>query len=229
VNGHNRTGLGSSPQRHGMLDVPPDLGPTSRGSEDRIAAVRIRYARASELVGTMPHDPHARPEMLVLLDLLGARLQFERTGVRLYEALIAKYDAFGSFVGGPDRRDLVQIRDEEHAHMRMLDGLISELGGDSTVVTPAANRDATAMRGLCDVLLDPRTRLLDGLEVIVLAELADHEHWSGLIELVRERGRDDFVRIFLTAQTTEESHLSQVRAWISAGRAFSRRYYMSER
>ena len=37
------------------------------------------------------------------LDKLGERLAFERTGVRLYEALISKHEALGSFAGGPDR------------------------------------------------------------------------------------------------------------------------------
>ena len=220
--GHNRTGLGNAPDRHGMLDVPEELGPTSRGSIDQIAAVRNRYARSGGPPGTMPETPHIGLELVPLLDQLGARLQFERTGVRLYDALIAKRDAYGGFPGGPNRDDLEHIRAEELSHMRMLDALITEIGGDSTVVTPCANREAIASRGIGDVLMDPRTSLLDGLESIVVAELADNEQWVGLIESARELDREDLARAFLSAHRTEEEHLAKVRAWISAGRVAAR-------
>jgi hypothetical protein len=216
--GANRTGLAFAAERRGMLDVPPELGPTSRGTADQIAAVRIRYAREGGPPGTMPAQPHLTVDQLMLLDLLGARLAFERGGVRLYDALIAKHDAFEGFNGGPERRDLVHIRDEEHSHMRMLDGLIAELGGDPTVVTPCANRELVSSKGIFDVLVDPRMSLLDGLESIVIAELADHEEWIGLVDIARELGRDDLVRDFVAAQSTEDEHLTKVRSWIAAGR-----------
>lgn len=220
--GNNRTGLADSPERHGMLNVPAELGPTSRGSAEQIVVVRNRYSRESGPPGTMPHDPHVAKELLLLLDLLGARLAFERSGVRLYEALVAKHDAFGGFPGGPERRDLVHIRDQEHAHVYMLEGLIAELGADPTVVTPSANREVIASRGICDVLVDPRTSLLDGLEAIVIAELADREQWVGLVEIARDMTRENFARAFIEAQRTEDEHLSKVRTWISAGRAVAR-------
>ena len=220
--GGNRTGLKHAPERRGMLDVPDELGPTTRGNADQIAHVRNRYAREGHPPGTMPREPRVKPDELALLDLMGARMQFERTGVRLYEALIAKHEAFGTFGGGPQHRDLVVIRDQELAHMHMLEGLIAQQGGDPTVVTPCSNREFIASRGIGDVLVDPRTSLLDGLESIVVAELADHEQWVGLIDLARDMRRDDLTRAFVGAQRTEEEHLSKVRAWISAGRATAR-------
>jgi hypothetical protein len=45
----------------------------------------------------------------LLLDKLGERLAFERSGTRLYEALVSKHDAFGSFSGGPSREDLEHV------------------------------------------------------------------------------------------------------------------------
>jgi hypothetical protein len=44
-----------------------------------------------------------------LIDRLGARLAFERSGVRLYEALLSKLDASGIFDGGPSREDIERI------------------------------------------------------------------------------------------------------------------------
>jgi hypothetical protein len=104
----------------------------------------------------------------------------------------------------------------------MLDGLVADLGGDPTAITPGANRELVALRGIAEVVLDPRSSLLDGLEAVLFAELADHEQWSNLIELARELRADDLVRIFVTAQTTQEEHLSKLRRWISSGRELAR-------
>lgn len=205
----NRTGL------RGEIDVPRDLAPASRGSSHNIAQVRTRYARAGYPMGTMPD---VDPDLVLLIDLLGARLAFERSEVRFYEALIAKHDAYGTFERGPTRRDLEHIRDEEHRHVVMLDGLLHDLGANPTTLTPSANREVISSRGIGDVLLDPRTGLLDGLEAIVIAELADHEQWMALVDTARDLRRENLARIFIASQATEEEHLSKVRRWIAAGR-----------
>lgn len=215
-NNGNRTGLEHARDGRGMLDMPRDFGPTSRGSIDDIAQVRNRYALAGLPTGTMP--PDLDRQLVLLVDLLGARLAFERSGVRFYDALIAKHDAYGTFERGPSRRDLEQIREDEHRHLLMLDGLLHDMGADPTVFTPCANREVVSSRGIGDVLLDPRTSLLDGLEAIVIAELADHEQWMALVDTARDMRRDDLARIFVANQATEEEHLSKVRRWISAGR-----------
>jgi len=209
----NRTGFHNGPEHH---EDPGELAPTSRGSGHEIAQVRTRYARAGYRMGTMPS---VQTELALLLDLLGARLAFERGGVRFYDALVAKLDAYGSFDRGPSRRDLEQIREEEHRHMVMVERLIHDLGADPTVVTPGANREMLSSRGIADVLLDPRTSLLDGLEAIVIAELSDHEQWMALVDTARELQRDNLARIFIACQATEEEHLSKVRRWIAAGRS----------
>jgi rubrerythrin len=215
--GGNRTGIEHARDGRGMLDMPSGMGPTSRGSSEDIARVRNRYARAGLPTGTMP--PDVDRQLVLLVDLLGARLAFERGGVRFYDALIAKLDSYGSFDRGPSRRDLEQIREDEHRHVVMLDGLLHDLGADPTVFTPCANREVVSSRGIGDVLLDPRTSLLDGLESIVIAELADHEQWMALVDTTRDMRRDDLARLFIASQATEEEHLSKVRRWLSAGRA----------
>jgi rubrerythrin len=211
----NRTGLDKARDGRRMVDVPKELAPMSRGSSRDIGQVRTRYARAGYPMGTMPDVDR---DVMLLIDLLGARLAFERGGVRFYEALIAKVDAFGSFDRGPSRRDLEQIRDEEHRHVAMLDRILHDLGADPTMLTPCANREVVTSRGIGDVLLDPRTSLLDGLEAIVIAELADHEQWMALVDTARDLRRENLARIFVASQATEEEHLSKVRHWIAAGR-----------
>ena len=92
----------------------------------------------------------------LFLDKLGERLAFERSGTRLYEALVSKHDAFGSFAGGPSKGDLEAILQEEYRHFTMLASTIKQLGGDPTVVTPSADlrhgvaRDRAGDRGSAD-------------------------------------------------------------------------------
>ena len=167
-------------------------------------------------MGTMPAESSVTAEQLPLLDKLGARLQFERMGTRLYDALISKLDAYGTFPGGPSREDLVQIRDEEHAHMQLVQALILRIGGDPTVVTPCANLQALASRGIGDVLMDPRTTLLECLDAILVAEMTDHESWELLVTLAAGFATE-LEGELSEAEQTEAEHLVKVRAWVAAG------------
>ena len=214
--GHNHTGIALHPEYAAeMLEGAAEFGPTSGGGPQAIADNRIRAARASAPVATMPPELDLPVEMVRLLDKLGARLQFERMGTRLYEALISKLDAYGSFAGGPTRTKLQQIRDEEHGHMQLAHALIMKLGGDPTVVTPCANLQAVASRGIGDLLVDPRTTLIECLEAMLVAELTDQHSWNELAALVAEAepALEAEVR---QAEQTELRHLAMVRGWIEA-------------
>ena len=145
------------------------------------------------------------------------RLQFERAGTRLYEALISKLDPYGTFTNGPSRDDLVEIGNEEHRHALMVQDMITRLGGDPTAITPCANLQATASRGIGDVLLDPRNNLLECLEIIIIAELADIESWRALVTTAQSLGKPTLVDAIREAEDTEEEHLTKVRRWIAAG------------
>lgn len=215
----NRTGVQLHPDSlDDMLSGIAEFGPTTSGTAEAIAAVRVSYARDAEPAGTMPAGEDLAPELEGFLDRLGARHAFERAGTRLYEVLISKLDAYGTFAGGPSRDDLRTIRDEEHRHMVLLQDTILQLGGDPTAMTPAANLQLLASRGLGDVLRDPRTTLIDGLEIILIAELVDQESWAMLAGIAREMSHKDLAAKFELADRTEQVHLSKVRSWISAGR-----------
>lgn len=73
-----------------MVRGTEEFGPTSRGGPDQLAENRIRVAQASQPAATMPSSLDVPVENLALLDKLGARLHFERTGVRLYLAIKAR-------------------------------------------------------------------------------------------------------------------------------------------
>jgi rubrerythrin len=218
--GDNRTGVAVHPRRtaammSGVLEFPP----TSRGSAENLAEVRIEYAKEARPVGTMPPLPGKKPspDMIVFMDKLGARLAFERSGVRLYEALLAKHRARGSFDGGPSRGDLEHIRSDEHEHFAMLRRAIESLGGDPTAVTPSANIEATMAQGVLAVVVDPRTRLYEALQGILVAELSDNEQWDSLIHVARHCGFDELAESFVRALRQEEEHLERVRRWLAAG------------
>jgi hypothetical protein len=228
IGGRNRTGMSAAIDRaEEMVAATREFPPTSDGSARALADVRIEYARTAEPFGTMPPPPAAARlatsgramtgDLAALLDELGERAAFERTGTRLYEALISKHDAGMSFRGGPSRDDLVHVRDEEHEHFLMLGDAIRRLDGDPTVVTPSANLQATAGQGLCAVLADPRTTVLQCLEALLTAELVDNDCWPALIEVAAKNGETALAERLAEAQRHEVEHLERVRAWIAAG------------
>jgi rubrerythrin len=228
--GTNRTAAGAAPERlEAMVAGTREFPPTSEGSARDIAIVRIAYATESEPVGHVPPPLGLGNRVRTMarslmgshpgqfMDKLGERLAFERTGTRLYEALVSKHEAYGSFTGGPTRAELEHIRAEEHRHFEILRAATARLGGDPTAVTPSANLHATASMGIGDVLVDPRTSLLDGLEAILLAELADAEGWDTLLELARDAGERELASQFEAARAAEGEHVEKVRGWIAAG------------
>jgi len=228
--GTNRTGIGAAPQRsQEMLTGMEAFPPTSEGSAQDIALVRIAYAQEAEPLGSVPlpagMTKQAKTALKAVMgaqptlwmDKLGERLAFERSGTRLYEALVSKHDAFGSFAGGPSKGDLEAILQEEYSHFTMLSTTIEQLGGDPTVVTPSADLHATASHGIMQVIVDPRTTLLQSLEAILIAELADNVCWEALIALAAQAGEDTLVQPFEQALVTEQEHLMKVRAWLAAG------------
>jgi rubrerythrin len=215
--GDNHTGVSLHPEYAAeMVQGTEEFTPTSGGGADLIAENRIRVARVSEPAATMPPSPDVLVERLPLLDKLGARLQFERTGVRLYQALISKLDAYGSYPGGPRREDLEQIRDEEHGHFLIIQQLIEEIEGDPTAVTPCANLQALASRGILDVLVDPRTSLIECLDAIMVAELADHENWDVLADTAKQLGESGLVGRLEEGARIETEHVTKVRGWLAA-------------
>jgi rubrerythrin len=226
--GKNRTGVALSP-----LDAKKTIegaavgSPAPRHDAAELQEVRLAYSKEAPPMGTMPApatlkglgktivDAVTGDKTTVLLDKLGERLAFERSGVRLYELLLIKHDAGHPHQGGPTREELEAIRDDELRHFGVLVKAIRELGADPTAVTPCANAVAVASMGLVQLLADPRTTLTQGLDAILMAELADNDGWDMLLELADAMGKDELVADLRTAQLDERRHLAQVRAWIA--------------
>lgn len=218
--GDNRTGITQHPDLVAeMIAGTAEFGPTSSGGAEALAQNRIRAAKEAHPAATMPPTRDVPVERLPILDKLGARLAFERTGTRLYQALISKHDAYGTFRGGPSRADLEAIRDEEQRHMIVAQNLIVRLGGDPTVITPCANLQAVASQGICQVLADPRTTLIECLDAILVAELTDHESWEQLIKAIAPLGDKQMEAQIREAERAETEHLTKVRGWLAAAAA----------
>lgn len=225
--GTNHTGMATSPiHARAMLDIADYTEPPE--SDETVQSVRIEYAREAEPISTMP-PPGSLKELVkvagkllknekatVLVDKLGERLAFERMGVRLYEGVLTKFDAFGTWRGGPTREQLEEIHDDELAHFHLLREAMGSLGADFTAMTPSANLVATISMGLPTVICDPRTDLRQALQAVLVAELADNAAWETLILGAHAFDLDLWADKFEAALDSEQRHLRRVRAWLGA-------------
>ncbi|MBX3189153.1 MAG: ferritin-like domain-containing protein [Labilithrix sp.] len=225
--GLNRTGIELHPtQKRELLEDVARAEPTSEGDETAIEDVRAEYTQASGPIGTVPPPANVRgaakavfdvakgANVAVLLDKLGERLAFERTGTRLYEGLIAKHDVSGPLAYGPTRAELVEIHDQELQHFDLLRRAVISLGGDPTAVTPSADITAIASAGLLQIVVDPRTTMLQALHAALVVELVDNDGWSVLSELSLVAGHDELARKFQQPIVEEHDHLTKVRGWV---------------
>jgi len=108
--GPNRTGIKTSPidSKRTMQGAAESAGPMTGLDGAALEAERVRWSRDAYPVGTVP-PPGSVKGMLksvlealeghkagVFIDKLGERLAFERTGCRLYDALLAKFEGRSS-------------------------------------------------------------------------------------------------------------------------------------
>jgi hypothetical protein len=203
--------------------------PAPRHDGHELAAARLAHAQAAPPLGSIapraPVQGRARavtddmPGMHppTLLDLVGERLAFERTGTRLYEALAIKLEAANpQHEGAPHREDIERIRDEELLHFGLLSQAAESLCGDPTSLTPAADVTGVTARGLVDAVTDPRTTLTEALKAVLVAELVDNDGWLVLADVAARLGHEELGRRFRAAMAEEEEHLARVRAWVTA-------------
>lgn len=228
--GTNRTGIQMSPidakqmqQDAGNLAALQDTQ-VQVGSEFDAVEIRMRYIKEADRIGSVPPPGSVKaavksgmqklggknPE--VLIDKLGERLAFERSGVRLYEALIVKCRAAaaeGQVNISID--ELLRIHGEEAEHFKLLSDVLQQLGADPTAETPCANVAGVASMGIMKVVMDPRTTIPQCLDAVLTAELVDNAAWELLIQLANEMGQDEMVAQFNEALTEEEEHLSIIK------------------
>lgn len=225
--GMNRTGIQMSPiDSKAMTDVDPDLMQGDEGDDSPMAELRSPYIMDADTLGSVPLpgtvtgvvnlglDMLKGESPQVLLDKLGERLAFERTGTRLYDALITKCEVMLDDIEiSMTIDDLEDIREDEARHFLMVSDAIESLGGDPTAQTPSADLCGVESLGLVQVLNDPRTTIAQSLHAIVTAELSDKAGWETLIALADDHGLTDMVNNFTVALNNEREHLALVQTW----------------
>ena len=227
--GMNRTGMQMSPlESKAMQSAPSSISPNPPGDDSALADMRFAYILDADPLGSVPAPAtlkgalHTGVAMLkgerpqVLLDKLGERLAFERTGTRLYDALITKCEAARGDEGNNTSMaidDLWEIREDEARHFMLLSETIESLGGDPTAQTPSADLVGVESMGLVQVLTDPRTTIAQSLHAILTAELADQAGWETLIALAEDHDQSEMIDEFSVALDEERAHLQQVQTW----------------
>ncbi|MCF7200560.1 DUF892 family protein [Pseudomonas oligotrophica] len=220
--GSNFTGVQMSPKdTKRLLEAVNEIHPDVPGDERGMLVERTERSAEAGRIGSVPVPGSAKgmlktgfdmmkgksPE--VFLDKLGERLAFERNGVRLYEAMIAKarsLDAGSELVGM-----LQHLRDEEFEHMLLVRQAIESLGADPTAQTPCADVAGVMAMGIMQVLTDPRTNLAQCMNALLTAELADNAAWELLIELAQAAGHPNIADSFVKAKTQEDDHLVKIK------------------
>jgi rubrerythrin len=221
--GMNKTGVQMSPMDVNRMlnDVKGSLANVEDGAA--IAAVRTTYITEADPVGTVP-VPGSMKGMVktgmqkimgkspeVLVDKLGERLAFERSGTRLYDALITKCRAMPTLPPDVSIDQLMHFRDEEARHFKLVAEAMESLGADPTAQTPCADIGGVESMGIMQVLDDPRTTLPQCLHAILVAEMADNAGWELLIALAEEAGQDQMAASFGEALASEQEHLHAIK------------------
>jgi hypothetical protein len=229
--GMNKTGVQMSPVNTGrMLDDDNILSRGTPGDDSAMTLLREAYIADSGGVGSIP-APGTMTGMVsmgvhmltgdqpqVLLDKMAERLAFERTGTRLYDALLTKLDALHAEPGRASQgtitlEQVASIRGDEARHVLLMKEAIESIGGDPTAQTPSADLVGVEAMGFVQVLSDPRTSLAQSLHAILSIELSDNAGWETLIALADEHGQADLVDRFSDALVQERKHLSMVQTW----------------
>ena len=224
--GMNRTGIHMSPiDSRAMRDAEQTLAGVDHGDESAMADMRTDYIINADALGAVPLPGtlsgafNMGVHMLkgespqILLDKLGERLAFERTGTRLFDALITKCDVMLDGNNSMTIADLEQIRADQARHFLLIAAAIESLGGDPTAQTPSGDLAGVESMGLVQVLNDPRTSIAQSLHAIVMAELCDKAGWETLIALADEHDLVEMVDDFTHALNQEREHLALVQTW----------------
>ncbi|AJD49632.1 hypothetical protein S7S_16100 [Isoalcanivorax pacificus W11-5] len=223
--GMNRTGIQMSPlQSQQQTDIAEDTAPTLPGDASDLASARQRHISPDDSIGSVPLPGSLKGAVkttvqkvtghhpAMLIDKLGERLAFERNGVRLYDALIAKATALA--VSAERIARLHHFRGEEAEHMERVKRAMEQIGADPTAQTPAADVAGVAAIGVLQVITDPRTSFSQSLDALLTAELTDNAAWELLIDMARDAGQQEMVSSFTQALEQEQDHLGTVRIWL---------------
>jgi hypothetical protein len=211
----NRTGTIISPlDSIKTIKGASELTHPTKGDCTEIGNNRILHMQEAEGIGSISFNEQIMTGNHAMMDKLGERLVFERMGARLYEALITKYNGTNHQERLPELTRIEQFYLEKLKHFQNVSEVITNLGGDPTALTPAADVIGTATQGWIQVLTDPRTTFLQSLEIMLHLELVDNAGWELMIELAERNGLGDLAIQFQQILDEEAFHLITVKQWV---------------
>lgn len=146
-----------------------------------------------------------------VLDVLTARCAYERTGVKLYDAIIDKIERQGDTHYHRMLETLRRHRDEEKEHEEWLEQQIRALGGDPHAATQMSRLEDEETRGVQGVLLDGHSEIPHLIHALFTAELTDNAGWDLLVQLADEAGDREAKREFGRRLAEEAKHLLFMR------------------
>lgn len=222
--GLNRTGIHMSPRDiQKMLDETAHV-PYPEGDAGTLMRAHGTFIAEAGRIGSVPLPVTLRgawessKEMVVgnnpqvLFDKLGERLAFERSSVRLYDAVLTKCLAVPDSMPKNGEDLLRHFRNEETLHFQIIEEAMQALGADPTAQTPGADVCGIECAGLVQLVSDPRSAMSHCLHALLCAELIDHDGWELLIALTQKTGHDNLARRFSLVLQQENEHLIQMRA-----------------
>lgn len=225
--GMNRTGVQMSPIESRKMQSGNKMVASQPMNQNWTPQeIRSQYIESADPVGSVPLPGTMKGALSasisalignspsLLLDKLGERLAFERTGTRLYDAVITKVLGVNDPTIGISIPELQQIRDQEAQHFALVAEAITSLGGDPTCQTPCADVTGVESQGLMQVVTDPRTNIAQSLHALLVAELADNNGWELLIALAEENGQSKLIPAFTAALNEERVHLRKIQSWM---------------
>jgi hypothetical protein len=228
--GPNRTGIATSPlDARELIKAASRAVPNPTFEPSELRKLHEELCREAPPIGSMPPPGTLKgaaktvisalkgERLNVFLDKLGARLAFERGGVRLYGALLAKLAGSSQHHRdtGITREDVEEIREDELRHYGIVHQAIVQCGGDPTALTPCGDLMGVEAMGLVQVLTDPRTTLTQCLDAVLVAERADYDGWEQIILLADGLGQEELANEFRVAFAEEGTHVTKVRTWLT--------------
>jgi bacterioferritin (cytochrome b1) len=146
-----------------------------------------------------------------VVNVLLARLNFERTGVKLYDSIIDKLSLRNDEDAQRVLSTLQEHRDEEKEHEEWLEEQVRSLGGDAHGSSDLSELETRESKGIEEIIIDGDNDIMHNFHALLAAELADNAGWDLLVQLADEAGDREARRQFKKRLHEEEEHLVFVR------------------
>ena len=145
-----------------------------------------------------------------VIDMLSERLQFERSGVKLYDAVIQKMQSSREPVVAKMLDQMQEHRDQEKEHEEWLEECIRQLGGDDKQLSEKAKLVQRESKGIEEVI-QRDAEIPHLFHALLAAELVDNAGWDLLVQIADECDDTKAKRDFKKRLHEEEEHLILIR------------------